>query len=88
MIAGLNQRIRDVISAFGAPEEFLDVLGAASKTLHDLSADAGAADSAVMDEIASTYTMDSERAVHKALYEAVPAAEEASAAQDENVEFF
>jgi len=88
LIAGLNQRIHEAIGAFGAPEEFLDVLAAAGKALHDLSADAGAVDSAAMDEIASTYTMDSERAVHKALYEAVPAAEEATAAQDDSVEFF
>jgi methyl-accepting chemotaxis protein len=89
LIAGLNERIGEAISAFGAPDEFLDVLAGAGTMLHDLSADAGSVDSAAADEIAATYTMDSERAVHKALYEGVsetPAAHQDN--QEDNVEFF
>lgn len=88
LIAGLNQRILDAIAAFGAPDEFLEVLAEASKTLHAVSADFGQVDSAAVDEIASTYTMESERAIHKAVFEAVPGAEELPAAQEDNVEFF
>ena len=88
MIAGLNQRIQDAIGAFGAPDEFLEVLEDASRTLHEVSADLGLVDSAAMDEIASTYTMESERAIHKAVFEAVPPTEELPAAQEDNVEFF
>lgn len=88
LIAGLNDRVRDAISAFDSPEEFLESLAAATQELHDLSVNAASMDSAAVDQIASTYTMDSERAVHKAMFEAVPAPEESAAAQEDNVEFF
>ena len=88
LTAGLNERIRDAIGAFDAPEEFLEVLVGAGKALHDISAEAGSVDSEAVDQIASTYTMDSEHVVHKALFEAAPETEEAPATLEDNVEFF
>jgi methyl-accepting chemotaxis protein len=94
LTAGLKQEIRETIETFGRQDECLRVLAAATEMLRELSSDAPLRDPAGVELTASSYTMQSERGVHHALYETVPQdrpfPQESAlpASQEDNVEFF
>jgi methyl-accepting chemotaxis protein len=102
-VAGLRRRLGDTLAAFDTQDACLELLAGAIGRLRALAAEsetAGQPARAPEKAAAATYTMQSERAVHEALYEAsrpqpegvlngAPAAESAkSEATDDNVEFF
>lgn len=97
-IEGLKRQIGETVSGFGSQDHVVERLSGAAKRLHQISTTNGAVAPAGVDGVDAHYTMQSERAVHKALFQ--PVAEErmsatASAAvgseeqaQEDNVEFF
>jgi methyl-accepting chemotaxis protein len=97
-ITGLKRQIGDTISAFGDQSDILERLVRVARLLHELSADGRPTAAPDVEQIAATYTMQSERDVHNALLDArepqdqgspLPdAAPSALDGQDDNVEFF
>ncbi len=87
LIAGIRQQIRESIAGFGDQDESLDMLATATQTLRDLSNSARPRGSGGATEIAAVYTMQSERAVHQALYDTVRETRYPAPLED-NVEFF
>jgi hypothetical protein len=94
LTAGLKQRIHETIAAFGTQKECLSVLAGTTEVLQQLSAAAMPANIAGPEQMPAKYTMQSERAVHRATYEDVlrkdgpPPQSELPAPGNDNVEFF
>jgi len=97
-IAGLKRQISETIAGFGDPDDIVERLVRAARLLHELSADGRPTAAPGVEQIATTYTMQSERDVHNTVFEigdsqnqesALPgAAPAALGGQDDNVEFF
>jgi methyl-accepting chemotaxis protein len=95
-IADLRHQITDAITAFGDQSDVRGSLMRAVELLHDLSpATAGPAATPAVEQIAGTYTMQSERDVHNALFDTpappdqqTPSPAVADQNNDDNIELF
>jgi methyl-accepting chemotaxis protein len=86
MAAELKEQIRETIGAFGTHEESMQSLAGAAEKLRSMAGEAAPAGAANPAEMAARYTMESERDVHRALYQVAAAA--SPAPEVENIEFF
>jgi len=97
-IAELKRLIGETVSGFGDQSDVLEHLAGAARLLHELAADRCSPDALDEERIGATYTMESERAVHNAVFDGNPprnqesrlpdAAPGAIEGHEDNVEFF
>ena len=93
-IENLECQIRETVSGFGSQGEVLERLAEAVKLLQDLARRGQQPDAAGAAQMAAIYTMQSERAVHREIFDSTPhdLGEKGEAPQgatpDDNVEFF
>jgi len=93
LTAALQREIGETISGFGTQDECLGALDAAIQALQGVSALEATPENAAAELGMSQYTMHSERAVHRALYDAENSSDDVPAESpplvaEENVEFF
>lgn len=91
LTGGLRQKVRDTVNAFGEHTECLQTLAAAVESLSRLAGSAPPPGSAAATQMPHRYTMESERAVHRAVCGAPPRHAQAAIGPpqgEDNVEFF